>query len=227
MYITTWSGCCTSKLPRSAAAFTRPVAFGVVTTSIPPGGDERVHAVEEGAGIVEVLDDLSGDDEVGGRETEGAHGRDFAAVDDVRLVAAPARVLDARGVEVEPDELGRGGGEVLVEPRPRLLVQGLAPGVDEADVHDALARGEAAQVVEAIDQRRRGEPVHHLELGEIARVTHAAGTSDRRSASGGPARPRSAASTLAKVRRRLYQSRRLPSRPASGTTQNSSSGSKS
>src|SRR4051794_7611879 len=48
-----------------------------------------------------------------------------------------------------------------------------------------------------------------------------------RSPNGGPTRSRSAASMRAKVRRRLYQSSRLPSAPASGTTQNRSSGSKS
>ena len=64
--------------------------------------------VEERAGIVDVLDHLARDDDVGRREPERAHRLDVAAVDDVGVVPALAvRRRRPSVVEVEADELAR------------------------------------------------------------------------------------------------------------------------
>ena len=64
-----------------------------------------MQAVEERPGVVEVLDDLAGDDEVGRREAERADGVGVAAVGRVGVVAALRGRRDAGVVEVETDEL--------------------------------------------------------------------------------------------------------------------------
>ena len=62
-------------------------------------------------------------------------------------------------------------GEVLVQPGAGLLVHRLAAGVDEAHVHDAPAGAEVGEVLEAVDEPGRREPVHHVELGVLGHVT--------------------------------------------------------
>ena len=135
-----------------------------------------------------------GHDHVGGLEAERADGVAGSRQSTTCASYPWARArVDARRVEVEPDELARVRGEVLVQPRAGLGVQRLATGVDEADVDDAPPGAELAEVLEAVDERRRREPVHHLELGEV--VAHGVASSTvgsapnvpRRSASGGPA----------------------------------------
>ena len=121
-----------------------------------------------------------------------------------------------------------------MQPRPRLLVERLTADVDEPDVHDALSGAQVGQVVEAVDEPGRRQPVHHLELrdsfdvmqerhGPHRHVDLVEPLAERR----GRAVLEEQRSILANVRRRLYQRRRLPSRPTSGTTQNGSPGSKS
>ena len=71
----------------------------------PGGRDERVQTVEERPAVVEVLDHLARDHQVGRCEAEGADGVGVAAVDRVRVVAAGAGAGDAFVVEIETDEL--------------------------------------------------------------------------------------------------------------------------
>ena len=116
-------------------------------------------------------------------------------------------------VEVETDDLPRRPCQVRMEPRARLNVQALEPGIGESDVHHAAAGGDLAQVHESVDERRRREPVYEIELRVVAHGSNGAGSGSSaatRSPSGGATRPRSAASTLENMLRRLYQSNRLP-----------------
>ena len=169
-----------------------------------------MQAVEEPTRIVEVFDHLACHHDVGGRDPDGADGVDVAAVDCVRLVPPRACVGDTRLVEIEAHELRRDAREVLVEPSARLLVELLTARVDEADVDDAAVVGHLARGTRS---DRRATPAAGGAPSRAARSrgqTSLAVTSCRRSASGGPARPRSTLSTLANARRRLYQSSRLP-----------------
>ena len=232
MNMATWSGWLTSKLPSSAAAFIRPVAFGVVTTSSPPGATSACRPSRNEPGSSRCSITSPATTTSAGGEPEGRDRVDVAAVDDVRLVAARA------GRRRRPRRRGRDrpaptrvAARCSCSHAPDCSLSDLAAGVDEAHVHDPAARRRGRT---GSRSGRRATPAGAGAPSRAARsrqslmaVSVGPSRGSRRSASGGPARPRSMASILANVRRRLYQSSRLPDRPASGTTQNSSSGSKS
>ena len=112
--------------------------------------------------------------------------------------------------------------QMLVEPGVRLLFIVWQPAsTNPTCTTRRPCRGR--EVGEAVDEPGRRKPVHHVELGVLAHDCSDTGSSPRRasisarrSPSGGARRPRSTASILANVRRRLYQSSRLPSRPGFG-----------
>ena len=191
-------------------------------------GEEDAHRVEEEPGVVDVLDDLARDHDVGRFEPQVPHRVGTRAVDGVGLVAELASVVDAGRVDVEPHERLGAPRQVLVQPRAGGVLHLREPGVDEADVNDTTPVGDVGEVREPVDDLRRREPVHHPELGR--RVAHA-GASTEKLADALPERlaprPRSTRRSFENSPRRLYQSRRLPNRPTSGTSQNGSSGSKS
>ena len=139
----------------------------------PGWAHERVQAVEERAGVVEVLDDLAGDDDVGRREAEGSHGVGVATVDDVRLVAALARGGDDPAASTSRPTSSRATpARCAWEPRAGPRCSRLAAGVDEAHVHDALSGAELGQVGETVDEECRRQPVHHVELGVFVIGAH-------------------------------------------------------
>ena len=126
-----------------------------------------MQAVEEGTGVVEVLDDLAGDHHVGRREPEGAHRLDVAAVDRVRLVAAARARSTPASSRSRPIRSPAAVARCSCNHAPDCRLQLLAAGVGEPDVHHAAAAAALAQVLEPVDQRGRREGVHHLELGVL------------------------------------------------------------
>ena len=110
---------------------------------------------------------LARDDDVCRLEVEGLHRERVTTIDDVGLVALGSRPVDTRGVHIEAHELASGAREVRVQPRAGLGVGVRAAGVDEPDVHDALARRAPAEELEPVDQGRGRKPVDHFELGEV------------------------------------------------------------
>ena len=100
---------------------------------------EIEHRLEERAGRIKVLDDLTGDDRLERADRQLSDTLLILRVDRIGLEAERACLLNTGGIDVEPDQLGRDGGDPVVKPAPFRPLGSHLVLVHEAEMDDTAA----------------------------------------------------------------------------------------
>ena len=201
-----------------------------------PWAQERSHSIEKRAWRAEVLDHLTGDHHIRWFNAKGRHSGWIGDIHDIGLKPRSASRIHTLLIRIESDDLSGSVGEMAMQPPASTCLFLKEPCVSETNMDHTVAAASLDKPVDPLNNRCRRQRMHHFVLTGLGggRVHGASGSNTVASAAtllatsaNGRSAPATSAPTFDRIPDRPHQRSRLPRAPTSGTTQRSSSGSKS
>jgi hypothetical protein len=124
---------------------------------------QNFYCLEKGARLIEVLDELTGDNDLSGLESKRCEIGGTLAVSLMGIKPHSSREPYPFSVQVDPYELSRDTLKSLVKPGSVLTLSTHSADINKTKVYDALPAGELKHVITTVDQGGPRKMVHGVE----------------------------------------------------------------